>query len=246
MPNVASGNQSNAEHAEFIRALGECMFLQRGRLTNFVLREGGEDLLEIEEGSPNVPPVVETCFGGVVRTDRRRHGTEENTPGTRVLPESASRLGGKVSSRDQFGPFRQRRRSLGKPYAPKDTRRPTVETKSKAKRQVPSHDPEESYTEDEEPETSRTLGSSSQDSLVPRKKKKASPAQSGGRDVPVAQSQPPTSIQQSIWIQQPARIEPSVQNQSSKPIQPSTSAGRTAIQAAPSGPRRIAFQWTGR
>ena len=129
-----------AEHAEFIRALGECMFLQRGQLTNFVLREGGEDFLEVEEDSPNVPLAVETGFGAIVRTDRRRHGTEENTPGARVLPESASRLGGKVSSRDQFGPFRQRRRSLGKPYAPKekDTRRPTVETKSKAKRQVPS------------------------------------------------------------------------------------------------------------
>ena len=84
-----------------------------------------------------------------------------------------------MSSRDQFGPFRKRRRSLGKPYAPKerDTRRPTVETKSKIKRQVPSYDPEESDTDDDEPETSRTLGSSSQDSLVPRKKKKASPAQ---------------------------------------------------------------------
>ena len=114
-----------------------------------------------------------------MRTDRRRHGTEENTPGARVIPESASRMGGKVSSRDQFGSFRQRRRSLGKPYAPKekDTRRPTVETRSKVKRQVPPPDPEESDTDDDEPETSRTLGSSSQDSLVPRKKKKASPAQ---------------------------------------------------------------------
>ena len=35
-----------AEHAEFIRALGESMFLQKGRLTNFMLRERGRDLLE--------------------------------------------------------------------------------------------------------------------------------------------------------------------------------------------------------
>jgi hypothetical protein len=160
-------NGDIAEHAAFIRALGESMCLQRGQLTNFVLREGGEDLLEVEEGSLDVPPVLETRFGEVVRADRQGHGTEENTPGTRVRPEGAIRLGGKVSSRDQFGPFRQRRRSLGKPYAPKekDTRRPTVETKSKAKRQVPSYNPEESDTDDEEPETSRTLGSSSHDRM---------------------------------------------------------------------------------
>ena len=123
-----------------------------------------------------------------MKTDRRRHGTEENTPGTRVLPESASRLGGKVSSRDQFGPFRQRRRSLGKPYAPKDSRRPTFEMRSKAKRQVPSYDPEESDTEDEEPETSQTLESPSQDSSVPRKKKRASPAQDGGKSASIGPS----------------------------------------------------------
>ena len=93
-----------AEHAEFIRALGESMFLQRGRLTNFMLRERGRDLLE--EGFLDAPPVLEICFGEVVKMDKRRHGTEENTPGTRVLPESASRLEGKVSSRDQFGPIR--------------------------------------------------------------------------------------------------------------------------------------------
>ena len=45
-----------AEHAEFIRALGESMFLQKGRLTNFVLRERGRDLLE--EGSLDAPPVL--------------------------------------------------------------------------------------------------------------------------------------------------------------------------------------------
>ena len=98
-------NGDIAEHAEFIRALGECMFLQRGQLTNFVLREGGEDFLEVEEDSPNVPLAVETSFGATVKADRRRHGTEENTPGARVLPENVSRLGGKVSSRDQFWPI---------------------------------------------------------------------------------------------------------------------------------------------
>ena len=76
--------------------LGESMFLQKGRLTNFVLRERGRDLLD--EGFIDAPPALETFFGEVVKTDRRRHGTEENMPGTRVLPESANRSGGKVSS----------------------------------------------------------------------------------------------------------------------------------------------------
>ena len=168
------------------------MFLQKGRLTNFVLRERGRDLLE--EGFLDAPLALETYFGEVVKTDRRRHGTEENTPGTRVLPESASRLGGKVSSRDQFGLFRQRRRSLGKPYAPAVRSRPMFEMRSKAKRQVPSYDAEESDTEDEEPETSQTLESPSQDSSVPKKKKRASPAQNGGRYALVAQSRPSTSV----------------------------------------------------
>ena len=117
--------------------------------------------------------------------------------------------------------------------------------RSKAKRQVPSYDPEESDAEDEEPETSQTLESPSQDSSVPKKKKRASPAHNGGRNALVAQSRPSTSVQQSVRIQQSARIEPSVQIQSSTPVQPSTSAGRTAIQAAPSGPRRIEFHRVG-
>ena len=155
-------------------------------------------------------------------------------------------MGGKVSSRDQFGPFRQRRRSLGKPYAPKekDTRRPTVETRSKVKRQVPSPDPEEEDTEDDEPATSRTLGSSSQDSLVPRKKKKASPAQNNGRGVTVAQNRSSASVQPRVRTQQPVRTEQTAQAQSSAPVQPSTSTGRTTYQVIPVGTSagRTAFQ----
>ena len=166
-------------------------------------------------------------------------------PGTRVLPESASRSGGKVSSRDQFGPIRQRRRSLGKPYAPAARSRPTFERRSKAKRLVPSYDAEESDTEDEEPETSQTLESPSQDSSVPKKKKRASQGQNGGRDVPVAQNRPSTSAQQSVQIQQSTRTEPSVQIQSLTPVQHSTSAARTAIQAVPRAPRRIEYQGVG-
>ena len=112
----------------------------------------GRDLLE--EVYIDAPPILETYFGEVVKIDRQRNGTEENTPGTRVLPESANRSGGKVSSRDQFGPVRGRRRSLGKPYAPVVPPRPTFENKSKTKRQIPSFDAGESDTEDEDPETS--------------------------------------------------------------------------------------------
>ena len=67
------------------------MFLQKSRLTNYVLRTRGRDLLE--EVFIDAPPALETYFGEVVKMDRRRHGTEENMPGTRVLPESASRSG---------------------------------------------------------------------------------------------------------------------------------------------------------
>ena len=80
---------------------------------------------------------------------------------------------------------------------------------------------------------------------MPRKKKKASPAQNGERGVTVARNQPSASVQQSVRIQQPVRTEPSAQAQSSTPVQPSTSAGRTAIQAVPSGPRRIVFRTVG-
>ena len=80
---------------------------------------------------------------------------------------------------------------------------------------------------------------------MPKKKKRASPGQNGGRDAPVAQSRPSTSAQQSVQIQQSARTEPSVQIQSSTPVQPSTSAGRTAIQAVPLAPRRIEFHRVG-
>ena len=224
-----------AEHAEFIRALGESMFLQKNRLANFVLRERGRDLLE--EGFLDAPLALETHFGEVVKTDRRRHGTEENTPGTRVLPENASRLGGKVSSRDQFVPFRQRRRSLGKPYAPAAQPRPTFERRSKIKRLVPSYDAEESDTEDEEPETSQTLESPSQESSVPKKKKKASQGQGSGRGAPVAQNQPSTSAQQNARVQQSTRTESSMQAQSSPPVQPSTSFGLTAVQTVSRAPR---------
>ena len=34
------------EHAEFVRALGESMFLQKARLTSYALRTKGRDLLE--------------------------------------------------------------------------------------------------------------------------------------------------------------------------------------------------------
>ena len=171
--------------------------------------------------------------------DRQRHGTDENTPGTRVLQESANRSGGKVSSRDQFGPIRQRRRSLGKPYAPAVRPRPTFERRSKTKRLVPSYDAEESDTEDEEPETSQTLDSPSQESSVPKKKKKASQGQSNGGSAPVAQNQPSTSTQQNVQVQQSTRAEPSMQAQSSTQVQPSKSAGRTATQTVPREPRRI-------
>ena len=224
------------EHAEFVRALGESMFLQKGRLTNYALRTRERDLLE--EVFIDAPPALEMCFGEVVKMDRRRHGTEENMPGTRVLPESASRSGGKVSSRDQFGPIRHRRRSLGKPYAPVVRSRPTFE-RSRIKRQVPSFDAGESDTEDEDPATSQTLESPSQESSVPRKKKKASRGQSNGGSAPTAQGQPSTSTQQNVQVQQSMRVEPSVQAQLPTQVQPSTSAGRSAIQTVPQAPRRI-------
>ena len=165
-----------------------------------------------------------------MKTDRQRNGTEENIPGTRVLPESANRSGGKVSSRDQFGPVRGRRWSLGKAYAPVVPPRPTFENKSKTKRQVPSFDEGESDTEDEDPETSQTLEPPSPESsgIVPKKKKKASQGQGDGGSAPAAQAQPSTSTQQSVQVQPSVRAEPSMQAQSSTRVQPSMSAGRPA------------------
>ena len=198
------------------------------------MRTRGRDLLE--EVFIDAPPALETCFGEVVKMDRQRHGSEENTPGTQVLPESTNRSERKVSLRDQFGPIRQRRRSLGKPYAPVVRPLPTFE-RSRIKRQVPSFDAGESDTEDEEPETSQTLELPSQDSSVPKKKNRASQGQNSGRDAPMAH-QPSTSAQQNARVQQSTRIELSMQAQSSTPVQPSTTAGRKTIQTVSRAPPR--------
>ena len=51
------------EHAEFVRALGKSMFLQKARLTSYALRAMGRDLLE--EVHIDARPILETYFGQV-------------------------------------------------------------------------------------------------------------------------------------------------------------------------------------
>ena len=225
------------------------MFLQKARLTSYALRVMGRDLLE--EVYIDAPQIVETYFGEVVKIDRKRNGKEENTPGTRVLPESANMSGGKVSSRDQFGPVRGRRRPLGKPYAPVVPPRPTVEIKPKTKRQVPSSDEGESDTEDEDPATSQTLEPPSSESsvVVPKKKKKANKgrieSEGDGGSAQTAQAQPSTRTQPSTRVQQSLRVQPSVQAPPSVRAQPSASAGPSTAQTIPRAPRRIELEALG-
>ena len=97
------------EHQDFVRALGESMFLQKVRQTNCALRVVSEDLLD--EVYIDAPAIAEISFGGVVKIDIVRNGKEANTPGAWVFPG----LGAKASKEEaslkrQPGPDRGRRR----------------------------------------------------------------------------------------------------------------------------------------
>ena len=227
------------------------MFLQKARQTSaYALRVMGKDLLD--EVYIDAPPMVGRCFGEVVKIDRKRSGKEENTPGARVFPGLSANMSEEgVSSRDQFGPVRGRRRPLGKPYAPVVLPRPTVEVKPKTKRQAPSSDEGESDTEDEDPATSQTLEPPSSESsvVVPKKKKKANKgrieSEGDGGSAQSAQAQPSTRTQPSTRVQQSVRAQPSVQAQPSVRAQPSASAGHSTAQTIPRAPRRVELQALG-
>ena len=117
------------EHQDFVRALGKSTFLQKVRQTSaYALRVMGKDLLD--EVYIDAPPMVGRSFGEVVKIDRKRSGKEENTPGARVFPGLSANMSEEGASlRDQFGPVRGRRWTLGKPYAPVVPPRPTVENR---------------------------------------------------------------------------------------------------------------------